>query len=219
MIEAIIRATNNQTPLKPEQLYALMEFAKKLELLFNSYDEPHRLYYERRDGQYDRFPSIEKTRIVMPQPLIRSFASMFLDEPTRATRSPKIIRGLVGEKIFKGGDRLEPYYVAAYAAYRLEFLFRNHRLDSVYKIARYHILMAFRYLVNRARLPWMNSHDMQRRCEEMISVLWDESRVDAVLIEAASVVREVVGYPFDGDHIRTEPAKDALVHALKRHNE
>jgi hypothetical protein len=30
---------------------------------------------------------------------------------------------MVGERIFKEGDRLEPYYVAAYAAYRLEFLF------------------------------------------------------------------------------------------------
>jgi hypothetical protein len=133
VIEAIVKATNRQTELKPEQLYALTDFAKKLEMFFSSFDEPHKLYYERRDGQYDRFPAIEKTRIVVPQALIRSFAAMFLDEPTRVTRGYRTIREMVGDKIFKESDRLEPYYVAAYAAYRLEFLFRNHRLDSVYK--------------------------------------------------------------------------------------
>jgi len=211
VIEAIIKATNRQTELKPEQLYALTDFAKKLEAFFNSYDEPHKLYYERRDGQYDRFPAIEKTRIVVPQALIRSFAAMFLDEPTRVTRGYRTIREMVGDRIFKEGDRLEPYYVSAYAAYRLEFLFRNRRIDSAYKAARYHMLMTFRYLVNPSRLPRMNSRDMESRCLEMINLLWDEANADTLLADAANVVRQVVGEPFDRDHIRTESTRDALV--------
>ena len=66
VIEAIIHATNNQSPLKPEQLLALMNFAKKLEAYFKTYDAPHTLYYERRDGQYHRLSNFEKTRIIGP---------------------------------------------------------------------------------------------------------------------------------------------------------
>jgi hypothetical protein len=202
VIEAIIKATNRQTELKPEQLYALTDFAKKLEMFFNAYDDPHKLHYERRDGQYDRFPTIEKTRIVVPQTLIRSFAAMFLNEPTRVTRGYKTIRDMVGERIFKEGDRLEPYYVAAYAAYRLEFLFRNHRLDNAFKAARYHILMTFRFIVNPARLPRMDRREMETRCKELIEALWDDAKADTLLTDAANVVRQVVG---------TEPTKDALI--------
>jgi hypothetical protein len=57
----------------------------------------------------------------------------------------------------------------------------------------------------------MNSKDMEARCKEMMEILWDDARADAVLTEAAGVVRSVIGEPFDGDHIRTEPAKEALV--------
>ncbi|MBI2584621.1 MAG: AIPR family protein [Rhodospirillales bacterium] len=209
--EAVVRATNRQTELKPEQLYALTDFAKKLESYFGAVPEERRLFYERRDCQYDRFPEVEKTRIVMPQGLIRAFAAMFLDEPTRVTRQYKAIRDLVGQSIFKEGHRLEPYYVAAYAAYRLDFLFRNHKMDGAYKAARYHILMALRYLINASGLPEMSSNEMEKRCKEMIGFLCDTSKSDAAFTKAAEIVREVVGKPFDRDHIRTEPTKDALL--------
>lgn len=211
LIESITRATNRQTELKPEQLYALTDFAKKLELYFRAIDEPYQLYYERRDCQYDRFPNIEKTRIVTPQSLVRAFGAMFLDEPTRVTRNYKSIRDMVGERIFKEGDRLEPYYTAAFAAYRLEFLFRNQRIESEYKAARYHILMTLRYLINPANLPYMNSKDMEHRCKEITDILWDMTQADTLLEQAASVVKEVIGEPFDRDNIRTESAKDALL--------
>jgi len=129
--ESITRATNRQTELKAEQLYALTDFAKQLEMFFRAYPEADKkLYYERRDCQYDGFPEVEKTRVVPPHALIRSFGAMFLDEPTKVTRNYKSIRDQVGEKIFREGDKLEPYYVAAFATYRLECLLRNQRLSS-----------------------------------------------------------------------------------------
>src|SRR5262249_22122313 len=73
VIESIIHATNNQSPLRPEQLYALMTFSRKLEEYFQTYEMPHTLYYERRDGQYDRL-GLEKTRIVAPANVIRAYA-------------------------------------------------------------------------------------------------------------------------------------------------
>jgi hypothetical protein len=75
VIESIIHATNNQSPLRPEQLMALMSFSKKLEEYFQTYQMPYTLYYERRDGQYDRL-GIEKTRIIVPSSVIRAFAAV-----------------------------------------------------------------------------------------------------------------------------------------------
>jgi AIPR protein len=72
VIESIVFATNQQTELKPEQLYARTEFAKTLERYFATFNEPDRLYYERRDGQYDRL-AVERSRIVSPQNAIRTF--------------------------------------------------------------------------------------------------------------------------------------------------
>ena len=215
LTRSITHATNRQTELKSEQLYALTDFARLLESYFSSVEEPHKLYYERRDCQYDRLPNIEKTRIVTPQSLIRAFGAMFLDEPTRVTRNYKSIRDLVGEKIFIEGDKFEPYYVASYSAYKLEFLFRNQRIGNEYKAARYHILMALRYLINPAPLPvQMNSNEIKRRCDEMTDVLFDTDKVDALLDKAAGIVRKVVGEPFDRDNIRTEPMKDSLLQEL-----
>jgi hypothetical protein len=109
---------------------------------------------------------------------------------------------------------LEPYYVAALTAYRLEFLFRNQRLDSSYKAARYHIIMAMRYLMGEHKLPWMNSNDMRKLCEGMMETLWDQEKAEALVVDAANIVQKVVtmnGSPFDRDQIRTESTKDALL--------
>src|SRR6202035_1553112 len=100
-----------QTELKPEQLYALTEFAKKLEQFFGTFGAEG-LYYERRDGQYDRLP-LEKKRIVTPQNLIKAFAAMFLNVPHASTKNYKSLRERVGQDIFAKDDQLEPYYVAA----------------------------------------------------------------------------------------------------------
>ena len=60
----------------------------------------------------------------------------------------------------------------------------------------------------------MNSTDMKKRCEEMTTILWDAEKCEALLINAAEIVRKVVqenGEIFDRDHIRTEPTKEALL--------
>ena len=214
VIEAIVRATNRQTELKPEQLYALTDFARELEAHFKAIKEPNTLFYERRDCQYDRYPDVERTRIVAPQSLIRSFASMFLDEPIRATRQYKTIRDMVGEKIFVKGHKKEPYYVAAYAAYRLEFLLRNQKLGAEFKPARSLILMTLRYLLDGKRLGALSSNDTERRCSAMARKLWNTSESDALIAKAAGMVESAVGYPFDRDNIRVEPIKDDLLRKL-----
>jgi hypothetical protein len=57
----------------------------------------------------------------------------------------------------------------------------------------------------------MDRREMETRCKELIEALWDDAKADTLLTDAANVVRQVVGAPFDRDHIRTEPTKDALI--------
>jgi hypothetical protein len=202
VISSIIKATNRQTEVKPEQFLALTDFAKKLELYFQSFSDGRNLYYERRSHQYDS-QSIEKTRIVTPGNLIRSYAAMFLEEPHATTRSYRSLSEKVGKEIFVESDRLEPYYASAFALYKLEFLFRNQRLAPEYKPARFHILLAFRLLANPSLIPPRNSRELERYCRVLMDVLWDGNRADELLGEAAQTVEKVAAGDFHRDNIRT----------------
>ena len=210
VIASIIKATNRQTEVKEEQLLALSDFQKNLEAYFQAFDSGKRLYYERRSRQYNTVAGIEKTRIVTPGSLIRSFASMFLEEPHRTTRSYRRILERVGTNIFAPADRLEPYYVAALALYRLEYLFRNQLLDGKFKPARFQILLVLRLLLNSDALPQMNARDMERYCAPLMQTLSDSEKSEKAFNEAASAVDAVSKGNFDSDFLRTQPFTENL---------
>jgi hypothetical protein len=210
VIGSIIKATNRQTEVREEQLLALSDFQKKLELFFKSYDDQRKLFYERRSRQYGG-TNVEKSRIVLPGNLIRAYASMFLDEPHRTTRNFRTLLDRVGDTIFGDNHRLEPYYTAAFAHYRLEYLFRNQLLDAKYKPARFHILLAFRMLANSAAPPQPNANAMEKYCDTILKILWDTTAAEELFARASDVVDGVAQGNFDRDHIRTQPFTEALM--------
>lgn len=209
IITSIITATNRQTAVREEQLLALSEFQKKLENFFQTFEESRRLYYERRSRQYNGLSGIEKTRIVTLQGLIRSYVSMFADEPHRTTKDYKRLVERVGKTIFVPDDKLEPYYVAAYAAYRLEYLFRSGSIDAAYKPARFQILFALRLLKAGAKLPRRNSREMERFCEPLMELLADSRKMQRAFKDAVALVEEVSGGTID-DRVRTQGFTEAL---------
>lgn len=210
VISSITKATNRQTEVAEDQLLALSDFQKKLELFFASFESPQqRLFYERRSRQYAG-TGIEKTRIFTPPNLIRAYASMFIAEPHRTTRNFRSLLDRVGKTIFGADHRLDPYYVAAFAHYRLEFLFRNQSLDAKYKPARFHILYAFRLLAKPAPPPLPNSHEIERYCSQVTNILWDSAQAEALYREAAELVDRVAQGNFHRDHIRTQPFTEQL---------
>jgi hypothetical protein len=210
VIGSIIKATNRQTEVKEEQLLAISDFQKKIEAYFQTFEDGKRLYYERRSRQYNSSASLEKTRIITPASLIRSFASMFLEEPHRTTRSYRAILERVGKSIFAETDRMEPYYVSALALYRLEFFFRNQQLDSKLKPARFQLLLAFRLLSSSTPLSRMNSNEMGRYCDELMKILWDQNRSLKLFQAAAEAVEVVSGSKLDSDSLRTQPFTENL---------
>jgi hypothetical protein len=204
VINDIITATNRQTEVKDEQFYALYKFSKLLEEYFGTFPDAQKLYYERRTFQYARL-QIEKARIVTAPSLIRAFAAMFGTEPHRTTRNYKTIKDKVGKQIFGEGHRLEPYYTAAFALYKIEFAFRNGRLDTKYKNARYHLLLAMRWLANADPIPRMNENKMKAYCEKILNILWDNDKADALITAAAEIIEKSADGDFSSNNIRTEP--------------
>jgi hypothetical protein len=210
VINSIIKATNRQTELKKEQFFAITEFSKSLEQFFQTYPEAVRLYYERRSRQYDRL-SIEKTRVITVANMIRSFATMFLNEPHRTTRNFSGLLEKVGTDIFKDGHKLEPYYTAAFALYKLEYLFRNQRIGAEYKPARFQILLAARLLANPKPQPAINSREIEDYCKVITDVLYDPDQTDAIFFKAAEIVKNVANGDLNRDNIRTQPITEGIL--------
>jgi hypothetical protein len=212
---AIIKATNRQTQVSDEQLFALSDFPKQIEAFFPTFDGKRKLYYERRSRQYNSVPGIEKVRVVNMTMLVRAFASMFLKLPHRTTRNYKALLRQIGTDIFHKEHRLEPYYVSAFAHYRLEYLFRNQTIDSVLKPARYHLLMVFHMLIQPNNPPPMNSHQMEKYCSTITEILWDDDKCRDTFVDSARYVQAVAAGNLHRDNIRTEPFTNALLAGLK----
>jgi hypothetical protein len=213
VMESVITATNRQTEVKEDQFFALREFAKRLEAYFKTFEPEQRVYYDRRSHQYDSY-DIPKTRIVTHQNLVRAVGAMFLAEPHRTTRTYRLLREKIGKEIFVDTDRLEPYYVAGFALYKLENLYRNKKIASAYKAARYQILLAARLLMDREAMPRMNSHEMGRRCEGMMKQLWTDA--DGILVAAVEIVDRASEGSLNRDHIRTQPVTNAILEGFGR---
>jgi AIPR protein len=208
---AVITATNRQTQVTTEDLYALGAFQKKLEALCAAFPDRKRLYYERRSKQYNAATGIEKVRIITKPQQIRAFAAMFLDDPHRASRYYGDLRAQVGDRIFNEHHKLEPYYTAAYGYYRLEYLFRNGALPVYYKPARYHLLMALRYVVGGSDMPLPTANRIQTYCNKICEALWDESASTSAYKKGIEVVDVALsGAPLTRDLVKTQTFTDAV---------
>ena len=211
VINSIIRATNRQTQVTDEQFLAFTDFSKKLETFFQAFPPARSLFYERRMRQFAGTVSIDKTRVISPGNVIRSFAAMFLGEPHRTTRNYAALRAKVGTEIFGEQHRPEPYYVSAFAFYRLESFFRSGLLDSKFKVTRYHILLAMRLLGNPQPLPqFFNSHDMERYCAVLQDILWDDDKTYDLVRRSVAVIDRAARGDFNRDNIRVEAFTNAV---------
>lgn len=211
IINAIITATNRQTEVTTDDLYAMSSFQKKLEALYEAYPDKKKLHYERRSKQYASVSGIEKVRIIGKSPQVRAFAAMFLNEAHRAARYYSDLRAQVGTKIFNDAHKLEPYYASAYAYYKLEYLFRNTLLPVYYKPARFHLLMALRYVLGGEDMPGMSSNKMTTFANDIAETLWSDDEA----VKAFTSAIEIVDSALDGgaltrDTVKTQSFTDAV---------
>ena len=215
VIESVIRATNRQTEVKDDMFFAMKDFAKTLEAYFKTFPIETRIFYERRPHQYDAL-DIQKIRIITHQNLVRAVGAMFLGLPHITTRTFRQLTAKVGKEIFVDGDKSEPYYVSAFALYRLEQLFKNKKIEARYKAARYQILLIMRILIDPKPLPKMNSHEMVKRCAVMIDYLQNEDAATKLVIQATELVDSIAS-GWTRDTIRTEPVSKNIFQKFGQH--
>ena len=176
----ITLATNNQTPIKKEQLASLTQFQRSLEQYYNSFSGEARIYYERRSKQFNSDNSVIKSRIITVPFQIKSFASMFLDEPHNVTSFfGTIVRRLnEGKAAIFGADHVfAPYYTSSYCYFKLESFFRKGSIDSSFKKVRFHILMLFRITnAKGVEMPQFNSKKMEKYCDSLLKILYDDEK-------------------------------------------
>lgn len=154
----ITRATNNQTQVGIEQLEALTEFQRRLEVYYTAKEVPelYKIYYERRTNQHYK-NNIPKFRIISIEVQLKSFSAMFADKPHEvAGHYGKLIKQM-GTELFNDTDCFELYYISALAYFIIEQLYQKEYLDKAYKKYRYHLLTIFRYLVTPSTVPNLNS--------------------------------------------------------------
>lgn len=207
---SIIKATNRQTEVPEEHLFALSDFPKKLEAYFPTFEGAKKLYYERRSRQYSSDSGIEKIRVVNMTMLVRSYASFFLGFPHRTTRNYKALLRSIGSEIFGKDHCLEMYYVSAYANFKLDQLFRIGFIDASLKPARYHFLYLMRLMIDKSNFPRPNSNDMKRLCESFMNILWDEGKTRDIFSKCAEIIFVVGDGNLHRDYIRTEPFTESI---------
>lgn len=210
VIVSIIRATNRQTEVKEEQFFATSDYLKQLEMYFDSTPLERRLYLERRSKQHANSP-VERTRIVPFNSLIRSFASVILNDPHRATRNYKQVLDRIPEDILSPSHKPSLYLASASSLYRLEFLFRNGVLDRRFSPAKYHLLLASR-LIAAPDLPAnLNGKDADAWAKSLIELYWDAPNAEEVFRRAAADIDALAGGDISRDRIRTLPFTEQVL--------
>ena len=189
----ITLATNNQTPIKKEQLASLTQFQRSLEQYYNSFAGESRLYYERRSKQYNTDNSVLKSRIITVPYQIKSFAAMFLDEPHNVTSYFGLIVRRLNEgkmQIFDNDHLYSPYYTSAFAYYKLESFFKKGLIDTSYRKVKFHLLMLFKIVVEKEQIPRFNSKKMEKYCDHLLTVLNDDTKALKAFNKCLKIIDE-----------------------------
>jgi len=212
----VIRATNNQTSVKPEELEALSDFQKSLELYYLTTKGETKLFYERRSKQFNNDPKVIKTRIITIPTQIKSFAAMFLEEPHLVSRFYGRIIKYLGEKIFVKDHKPIIYYTSALAYFRLDQLFRYHDFDPKYKKCRYHLLMILPYMIKNISRPQFNSSKTEEYCCNILK----EIETTAKSAKLFNKIRKIVdgsGVDIeDRDLFKLQSTNDTLLKNIER---
>ena len=192
-VSSIIVGTNRQNEVKEDQFWALKPFMKDLEEYSFQQPTDRRLFIERREHQY-RDEGVERTRIIKPSELVKAIAGMFIFQPHRAARDYRGIRKEYAEKIFQDDHSVVPYYAAAYASYRVDFLIRNSRVPRDWGIFKYYVLSRLgRQSTESADIFAMKNKKQGDICEELIAVLDDEEKLIEHFTATAKLLEKMIG--------------------------
>lgn len=188
----IIVSSNSQNEVDANGFWALDPIHKKIEIYFENKSGDASLFYERRPGQYNSVPNIEKVRVVTKDALLKNFASIFVEEPNQVGRYYKDLIPRIGKDIFSEQHEVNAYYTAAYIAFRLEWLFRNKKLDSKYKPFRFQLGMACRILIEQDNCLDSKKKLTRSYCECIDGAMLDTELSQAIFERAVAAVEAAI---------------------------
>jgi hypothetical protein len=187
-VSSIIVGTNRQNPVRDEQFWALRPFMKSLEEYARNLENEEIIFLERRDNQY-RNQEVERTRVMQPSVLMKAVAACLLFQPQRAARD---YRGILAEyeaKIFLDDHDVRIYHAVAYLYYRMEFLWRNQKIESSYKTFRYYILAAVGLWAAEGKdIFSLKKNKIASISEQIISVAKNEEDLKGAVAIAVDVI-------------------------------
>ena len=140
---------------------------------------------------------------------------MFLNEAHRTTKNYKLVKAKLGDQIFAKNQKLEPYYAAALALYRVEAAFKGKRVPARLKPARFQILMAIRVLTAGYAMPALTANKMEKYCESIVAALKDLNTAEVTIQNAVQVVDTATRGNYDRDNIRSETFTESVIKAAK----
>ena len=188
----VIIASNQQNKVDEESFWALDPIHKSIEIYFESKTGEHRLYYERRPGQFNAVTGIEKVRIVTKDSLLKVYASVFSELPNQVGRYYKDIIPLIGKEIFAADHEVHSYYTAAYIAYRLEYMFRSRRMGAEWKPFRFQLAMAARLILEKSLKLDPRRKRSQVYCSEIDAVMVDADAAQEVFESGAKAIERAI---------------------------
>lgn len=201
----IIIGTNSQNPVKKEHFWALLPFMKDLEVFARNQSEDLKLFVERRQNQY-RGREVEKARIIKNNELFKSIVSV-LEFESRAGRDYASVVKEYSKRLFEDTDHVQAYHLAAYIFYRVEFLWRNQKIDRAAKIFRFFILSSIgMVLFDQKKLLSLNKKERKAYCDRAIEIVAD----DKAFLKVVQKILAAISRTYNLDHIETKLLRDKL---------
>jgi hypothetical protein len=189
-VSSIIVGTNRQNLVRDEQFWALRPFMKSFEEYCRNLDPEEVIYFERRENQY-RNQDIERTRIMQPSVVMKAVAACLLFQPQRAARDYRGILSEYADAIFLDDHDVRIYHAVCYLYYRLEFLWRNQKIENGYKTFRYYIMAGIGlHMTKAANVFGMKKAKLSATAEAIIKMCKDEEGLKAAVINVVSIVED-----------------------------
>ncbi|MDN5506193.1 MAG: AIPR family protein [Comamonas sp.] len=183
----IVKATNKQTEVRDEAFESLSQFHRDLEEFYKAKSGLVKspIYYERRSKQYGGEPSVSSTQIVTLPIQIGAYVAAHFAQPQSTHRYYGELLNSNRHRMFKQGERLEPYYISALILKRAENLFKKETLHGNLRQLRYHIVyLAYQYYLLKTKNT--NNYSFQ----EIISELDAPELYTPILMAAEASIRK-----------------------------
>lgn len=193
-IASIIIGTNSQNQIKEEQFLALLPFVKNMEEYCQSIDDQLKVFVERRENQYQR-EEIERARIMQLPVIMKAISATLLKQPNRSARDYKKIYNENKDVIFQEDGDVRLYHSIAYLYYRLEFLWRNQKIDSSLKIYRYYIVWAVYVTITEGVdvLQVRKPNQIAGIAKSIVDTVADEEKFKAMVKDVSKKLTMIAG--------------------------